>query len=243
MTCWCADGGWWAQSVQEAREARVLLQRAIDLDPRYAEAHRWLAISFWFGWVNWGEPEEPNRSTALAMTERAVELDPNDAGGRWVHGCVLAFEQRWVEADAEFAAALQLDPNYADGRAWLSDIAVFKGHPDEAVDHIQRALRLNPHPPGWYYWMLGQALYAARQYEAAVEALRKEATYRTVSRRILAASLAQLDRTDEAHREAELFMMSNPHFTIGKWSASQPFRDEAAREHFIDGYRKAGLPD
>ncbi len=41
------------QSVQEAREARVLLQRAIDLDPRYAEAHRWLAISFWFGWVNW----------------------------------------------------------------------------------------------------------------------------------------------------------------------------------------------
>jgi hypothetical protein len=67
-------------------------------------------------------------------------------------------------------------------------------------------------------------------------------TYRTGSRRLLAASLAQLGRIDEAHREAELFMASNPHFTIGKWIATQPFRDDAVRAHFIEGYSKAGLP-
>jgi len=26
-------------------------------------------------------------------------------------------------------------------------------------------------------------------------------------------------------------------------AASHPFPDEATRQHFIDGYRKAGLPD
>ena len=36
---------------------------------------------------------------------------------------------------------------------------------------------------------------------------------------------------------------SNPHFTISHWVLTQPFRDEAMREHFIDGYRKAGLPE
>jgi hypothetical protein len=38
-------------------------------------------------------------------------------------------------------------------------------------------------------------------------------------------------------------MVGNPLFTIGRWAESQPFRDEATRQHFIDGYRKAGLPE
>jgi hypothetical protein len=87
------------------------------------------------------------------------------------------------------------------------------------------------------------AQYAARQYDSAVVTLRKEATYRTVSRRILAASLAQLGRIDEAQQEAALFMAGNPLFTISHWASTQPFRDEAMREHFVDGYRKAGLPE
>jgi hypothetical protein len=59
----------------------------------------------------------------------------------------------------------------------------------------------------------------------------------------LAAALAQLGRLDEARREAEMFMVSSPHFTIHQWVESQRFRDEAACQHFVDGYRKAGLPE
>jgi tetratricopeptide (TPR) repeat protein len=124
-----------------------------------------------------------------------------------------------------------------------SDLIVMSGRPADAVEHVQKALRLNPHPPHWYYWMLGHAQYALRQYDRAAETLRKEETYRAGSRRILAATLAQLGRLDEARREAELFMIHNPHFKISQWVATRPFRDEAVREHFVDGYRKAGLPE
>jgi hypothetical protein len=48
---------------------------------------------------------------------------------------------------------------------------------------------------------------------------------------------------DEARQEAEMFLVSSPHFSLRKWRDSQPFSDEAALHHFIDGYRKAGLPD
>ena len=91
----------------------------------------------------------------------------------------------------------------------LSDLIVYRGPPTEALDDIQKALRLNPHPPGWYYWFLGQAQYLDRQYDRAVQSLRREETYRTPSRRTLAASLAQLGRLDEAQREAAMFMASN----------------------------------
>ena len=66
---------------------------------------------------------------------------------------------------------------------------------------------------------------------------------RTSSRRFLAASLAQLGQLDEARREAELYLVNNPYFTISHWVSSQPIRDEATRDHFVEGFRKASLPD
>ena len=231
------------RSPVEAREASLLLRQAIALDPAYAEAHGWLAFNLRGAWTKLYEPMEPNRSEAVAMAERAVALDPNDAGCRWVLGYVLAYEHRWPESEAELAAALQLDPNNADAWAISTDISVFCGNPISAIEQAQKALRLNPYPAGWYYWVLGLAQYAAHQYAAAVATLRHQATYRTASRRILAASLAQLGRLDEARQEAALFMSSNPHFTINHWISFQPFRDEPTREHFIEGYRKAGLPE
>jgi TolB-like protein/class 3 adenylate cyclase len=231
------------QTALSEREAIFLLERAIGLDPEYAEAHRWLALNLWLGWEFWDEPIDPSRARALAEAQRAVALDPNDAGNHWVLGIILGHERRWADSDAEFDVTLRLDPNYADAWAMRSDLITLNGRPADGVEHVRKALRLNPHPPGWYYWMLGQAQYALHDYKSAVQTLLRPETYRTTSRRILAASLAQLGRLEEARREAEMFMMSNPHFTIRHWSASQPFRDEDVRRHFVEGYRKAGLPE
>ena len=54
---------------------------------------------------------------------------------------------------------------------------------------------------------------------------------------------AALGRFEEAQQEAALFMANTPRFSIQSWAAIQPFRNEAVRQHFIYGYRKAGLPE
>ena len=231
------------QTALTAKEAIFLLNRTIALDPEYAEAHRWLALNLWLGWEFWDEPMDPNRGRALAEAQQAVELDPNDAGNRWVLGVILGHEGRWAESDAEFDAAHKLDPNHADAWAMQAELTTEKGRPAEAIEQVRKALRLNPHPPGWYYWMLGQAQYAIGDYESAVQTLRRPETYRTTSRRLLAASLAQLGRLEEARWEAKMFMISNPHFTIRDWSASQPFPAEDVRRHIVEGYRLAELPE
>ena len=230
-------------SPQASNEARLLLERAMSLDPDYAEARRWLAFVLWEGWSNWGARAETDRRRALELAESAVRLDPNDAGNRWVLAHMLAYERRWAESDAEFAAAIALDPNHADAWAIRTEVTALAGQAEAAIEQAHRAFRLNPYPTAWYYWELGLAQYAARQYGAAVETLRKEATYRTGSRRILAASLAQLGRMNEARQEAALFMASFPTFTISYWIATQAIRDPTMGEHFAEGYRKAGLPE
>lgn len=230
-------------SPQAAREVHLMLTRAISLDPDYAEAYRWLAMNHWMGWVHWGEPIEASRRISLELARKAVAIDPNDAGCRWVLANLLAYERNFVESEAEFAKAIELDPNEADTWATLSDITVLAGRIEEGLEHIRKAFRLNPFPAGWYYLTLGQAQYAAGDYEAAVETLRRDETYRTGSRRFLAASLAQLGRLDEARAEAELFLISNPHFSTRHWAETEPFCDMATMEHFVEGYRKAGFPD
>ena len=230
-------------SPQASREAYHLLQRALALDPDYAEAHRLLADNLLIGWLHWGEPMESCRRRAVEEAEKAVALDPGDAASRAVLAYILAYERRWAESETEFAAALDLDPNNAEAWARLSDVTALAGKPAEAIEQIGKALRLNPFPDCWYYHLLGQAQYANRQYEAAVATLRKDETYRTMSRRFLAATLAQLGKLDEARREAQMFMLASPHFTINHWASTQPIRDKATIDHFIDGYRKAGLPE
>lgn len=230
------------ESPQAAREAHLLLTRAVALDAGYAEAHRWLAMNHWMRWVHWGDPIKPNRGVALDLARKAVAIDPNDAGCRWVLANLLAYERDFATADAEFARALELDPNEADAWATLSDIAVLAGRIEEGLEHIRKAFRLNPFPASWYHLTLGQAQYAAGDYAAAVATLRQEETYRTSSRRFLAASLARLGRLDEARAEAELFLAGNPHFSTRHWAETEPFRDAATREHFVAGFREAGLP-
>lgn len=231
------------QSPAAAREGFLMLQRAIQLDPAYAEAHAWLAQSHWIGWAHWGWSEAEHRPAAFEVAQKAVALDPTFAGCHWILGMIYAYERQWRKSEDEFATALKLDPNCADAWAELSDTTVLAGRIEEGLEHIRKAFRLNPYPASWYFLLLGQAQYAARDYAAAIDTLRREETYRYGSRRFLAAALAQAGRLDEAKYEAEMFMLSNPHFTIGHWVRTMPLRDDAVEAHFREGYRKAGLPE
>ncbi|WP_342635973.1 tetratricopeptide repeat protein [Rhizobium sullae] len=179
---------------------------------------------------------------ALAAARRAVSLDPENAVAHAILGDVLIYDGKPDEGAAELAMALRINPNHADAWAFLGQLKAFEGEAFEGIGHLRHAIRLNPHPPGWYYWLLGLAQYTAGQYADAVETLRHEATHRLGSQRILAASLARLGHMEEAKEEAREFLALNPDFSIQHWASTQPFRHQADRQHFIDGYEDAGLP-
>jgi TolB-like protein/cytochrome c-type biogenesis protein CcmH/NrfG len=233
----------WSLSKTLNQEAHTLLIRAVALDPNYAEIHWQLALAQLFAWTHFGENEEPSRRGALISAQRAVELDPNDSNAHWVLGFILFHERRWEEANASFEASLRLNSNNADVLASFSDLRVATERPAEALELVSRALRLNPHPPGWYYWLLGQAQVANGQYDLAVATLRREETYRTASRRILAAALALSGRVDEAREEARFFLADNPDFRISKWIGVGFFKSQNVAKFWHDAYLLAGLPE
>lgn len=230
-------------SLQATQEARTFFRKAIALDPEFAEPYAWLALSHHFGCTWYGEPLEEHRTVARLAAQQAVSLDPNNADAHLVLGYLRAFVGEMTEGIAECEMGLRINPSHDIGWSMLGDLRVREGRAEEGIECAQNGFRLNPHPPGDLYWCLGWAQYASGRYRDAVDTLRNELATGPGPRRILAAALAQLGRMSEAREEARKFLLEFPNFSARQWGSIQPFRNDADRQHFIDGYLKAGLPE
>ena len=104
-------------------------------------------------------------------------------------------------------------------------------------------MRLNPRYPDWYLWALGVASYDARRYQEAVTALENRKQPNLKSNLYLAAAYAQLGRQREAQTTVQKILADNPESSIERWGRTQPYQNEASLSHYIDGLRKAGLPE
>ncbi len=231
------------QSPENNSLARPLLERACELDPGFAEAHAWLAMNLHFGWMYCYQ--EDSREKILVLAQRAVALDPANADAHVGLGYVLIFNGA-SDLDGgreQFEIALKLNRNHADAWLFLADLEVLEGHPEEAVRAGRTALKLNPFPPDYFYWLFCWALYAARRYDEVVRLLGSHNQRGVNSQRLLAGALAQLGRLGEAREIARQFMIAVPQFTISSWIKTLPARDPRDLQHFVEGYRLAGLPE
>ena len=120
------------------------------------------------------------------------------------------------------------------------------GKPEEAISVLKNAIRLNPIQPGWYLGRLGDAYRLTRQYEKAVhkykEAIQLEPDD-MISHLNLALCYVNLGREADAHAEAKEVLRINPKFSAESYAKHLPLKDEASKKLFIDGMRKAGLPE
>jgi TolB-like protein len=229
------------QSPEENRFARPLLERACALDPQFAEPHAWLAMNLNFGWMYCYEQDCGPRVQALA--EKAIALDAKNADAHLVLGYLSIFNGG-ADLDTgreQFRIARTINPNHADGHMFSADLAVLEGKPEQAFHDAERAFQLNPHPPSYYHWLFSWILYAGKRYEKIVEIAEREKPQAIGFQRNLAAALAQLGRVGEAHKQSQLFMLKVPQFTIKSWIDTLPFQHDNDRQHFIEGYVKAGF--
>jgi TolB-like protein/Tfp pilus assembly protein PilF len=229
-------------TADENAKAKEWLEKAVQLDPNYAQAHLWLAFCHWMDWqCNWSRAETDALEAASRVASRAVELDPREPLAHAISGLAHLYRRELTKSIRAYEEALRLQPNQPDVLVFLSELLTMDGRPLEGIKCSERAIRLNPHHPDVYLWELAWGQYLVRRYEDAVANVRRM-TSPGVARRILAASLAQLGRTEEARAEAEKFLQDNPSFSAHDWGRTQPFRHDADRQHCIEGYIKAGLP-
>jgi len=224
-------------------EAQVLYEKAITLDPGYARAHSALAMLHFLRFkLFFTASFESIEQKALDLALQSVRLDPNDYRAHWVLGSLYIYQGKHAQSLAEFDRALRINPNDADLLARSADALVYCERVDEAIDRCKHAIRLNPNCPDFYWWQLGFSYFHLGRYDDALDALERM-TAPDHARRLLAAVFAHLGRLDEARNEAEEFMKVAPNFSIKEWAKMEPYTDPNDLQRYVNGLRKAGLPE
>ena len=231
-------------------EALRLFYRAIELDPNYASAY---GMAAWchvlrknYGWIH-------DDAHSLAEVERlarqAARLAKNDAVALYTGGFALAQLLGHLDAGAALIdRALALDPNLAAAWHLSGWVKIHLGEPEMAIEHMAHAMRLNPLDPLIFGMQNGTAAahFLAGRYDAASswaeKALQENSNY-LPGLRMAAASHALSGRIVQAQKALTRMRQIDPELRIASLAELVPFRAAKDFARYVEGLRKAGLPE
>jgi tetratricopeptide (TPR) repeat protein len=136
----------------------------------------------------------------------------------------------------------------------MAAVLSFTGKAGEALDLVQRAMRLNPHYPPHYLYQLGLAQFGLGHLEEARSSLEKAiagnpgdhwserlllATYGLLGQRAAGAKLLEAMTGKEQRGLSAIF---DP-ITVKAVTYWYPFAVPSDARRFVDGLRKAGVPE
>jgi TolB-like protein/class 3 adenylate cyclase len=251
----CFQGWVWlhrSYSPDYLTRARALFESALALDPSNVYGLLGVAAVDLTVALNFFPDERAEQLIAAeAALTRALSLAPETAVAHLLLGVVQMHTHRVSQGVRSCERALQLNRNLAAGHAQIGNGKVRLGQAEETEAYIEEALRLSPRDANAFLWCVfaGAAkLHLGREEEALVWLRRSTETNTSfpTSRFLLAATLARLGRLAEARTEARAGLAINPAFSIAR--ARSAVSSEipaviAGHERFIDGLRKAGVPE
>jgi TolB-like protein/Tfp pilus assembly protein PilF len=141
--------GWMAR-------APVHFDRAIELDPQFAEPYAERAVALVVR-AQWAPDATAEFERAQRDIDMALALKPGLARVYAAQALLLQGQRPGSDAEQEtlLRRALAADPNHVDAMNWLAGALGRQGRDDEADEIMQRALRLDPVAPvinaNWAY--------------------------------------------------------------------------------------------
>jgi TolB-like protein/Tfp pilus assembly protein PilF len=237
---------YWRVTRQDNVVAQALLEKAIKIDPTYGQALGVLAASHSFGaHMGW-----ETMAQAMPIAERAalsaIHADSEDPWAHLALACVHLFNRRFDDSLAEFELALRLNPNFSLARGYYGVALAYCGRWEEGDRHARHALRLSPRDPfaATYCGVVSYCQFVGRNYEEAMRFARQSVRLRSDfvgGHRVLTAAAASGGFDEIAAEALKELKRVQPEISL-EWIAKEmPFRHEAERQAYVEGFRLAGL--
>lgn len=225
---------------EEHANARDLLERAVKLEPSYADAFALLANVYLAEHRFNANPRENPMDRAEVMAQKAIELDPQNAYARCWLAITHFFRHENEGFRQEAQRALALNPNDPETLAEIGHYYAFLGEFEQGVELTRRAMALNPLYPGWYYFCFARKHLADGDHAAALADVRKINLPNFYwSWLIEAAALGHMGDKERAAKALVKLTALMPGFSardeLYKWNARPDDRDQ-----ILDGLDKAG---
>ena len=237
---------YWRVTRQDNVVAQALLEKAVTIDPNYGQALGVLATSYTFsahmGWAD--------MATVVPIAERAalasIQADSEDPWAHHALGSVSLFKRRFENSLGAFESALNLNPNFSLAQGYYGLTLSYCGRWQEACVAAQRALRLSPRDPfaAIFCGIAAYSHFVGRNYDEAMrlasEAIRQRSDF-VGGHRVLTAAAGMAGRDDLAKAALRELERAQPNISLGWLASHMPIRYDADREHYLEGFRRAGL--
>jgi TolB-like protein/DNA-binding winged helix-turn-helix (wHTH) protein/predicted Zn-dependent protease len=153
-------------------KARQMLEKAIELDPRYSLAHAFLGLNYYLASALSFDRDPDTLERSLYLARQAVALDDSLAFAHSVLAQTYVAKEQYEQALTEAQRCIALDPNAAFGYSVLGVVLAIQGSPSEAIAAIEKAMRLDPRNSVNYLWVEGWAYTFLGRWDRAVAALK-----------------------------------------------------------------------
>src|SRR6476660_935301 len=237
---------YWRVTRQDNFVAQALLEKAIVMDPNYGQALGLLADSYAFGahmgWTDLAKAVQIAEPAALA----AVRADSADPWAHFALGGVYLITRRFDSSLAELKLALYLNPNFSQAHNYYAAALNFCGRWQEGDEAARRALRLSPRDPfsAQFYGSASMAQFVGRNYDEAIRlarvAIRLRGDY-AGAHRVLTAAAGMAGQIEVARAALQELRRVHPNISLAWISNQIPIKHDADREHYLEGFRRAGL--
>ncbi len=126
-----------------AKTAKEMFERAIEIDPNYAPAYAGLAELHAWDTEWWGGGESSARAADDA-SRKALELAPQMSESHTARAVALAQRGRYDEAAREFEEALRLNPNSFEAYYYYGRAAFASGQIEKSAELFKRGGEVRP---------------------------------------------------------------------------------------------------
>jgi adenylate cyclase len=235
--------------VKTYREALSYYQKAVDLDPGFADAHAGIAriaVDVWRNDYNILWSAAVARKIAYDAAGQALQLDPSNARAHTVLALLQLVDGRATEARTSAARAVEFQPSDAEAYANLALILAHTGDHGQAMTEMENALRLDPSPSPGFQLLAGVVFYIAEDNNRAIalmEAARAALPNAEAAREFLAAAYVDQDEQTRSKTEAGKLLELFPESNLAYYSYLYDYwREDDLRRH-LASLKKAGIPD
>ena len=225
-------------------EAERLFRKALEIDPQFARAYVGLVwVRFYLIDLGLAPSIDEEVSKMMEEAEKAVQLDPNDGETHLALGQAYGYQGKAEQALAEYAKAETLAPSNADLLLIVAWNIVQFGESGRALSLAEQALKLNPNYPDWYNQGLSLVFFFGEQYDKSVKYRLFVKKPLALDYAFLAMANAYLGRTGDAETAAANVTKLDPTWIAERYLSQAGGYAEREAELFVNGARKAGVPD
>jgi adenylate cyclase len=240
--------GWqyfYTQTREGFPKARKMWEKAIELDPKYAEAYAGVGETYFFEAVFFQSSGSSQAlDQAYQWAQKAIALNDSEPQAYMLLGNLDVTKRRYDQAISEAQRAVTLAPNSSDGYVWLARILNFSGRPTEALVAAEKGMRLNPRHPEYCLIMVAGAYMSMGRFEEARSTFEQALATQPNDPAMpmwLAVVDVELGRNDDARAEAAEVLRLSPHYSLATWRQVYQNKDPAVPERWLADLRKAGL--